>query len=57
MFSMKKNKLLVSINNYMQGLHVIFNDINIYGKEIREIEQRDVPKKIKLRFEVGLSCQ
>ena len=32
---------------------MIINDINVYGKEIREIEHHDVPNKIKLGFEIG----
>ena len=34
-------------------MHVIFNDINVYGKQI-EIEHPDVPQKIKLGLEIGL---
>ena len=41
----KKNKLLVSINNYMQGMH-IFNDINVNGRQTREREHCDIPKKL-----------
>ena len=26
-------------------MHMIFNDINVYGKQIGEIEQPDIPKK------------
>ena len=33
---------------------MIFN-VNVSGKEIWEIEHHDVQKKIKLRFEIGLS--
>ena len=33
MVSMKK-KLLVSINNYMKGMHMIFNGVNINGRLI-----------------------
>ena len=46
MFSMRKNKLLVSINNHIQGMHLISNDINANGRWIWEIEHNDVPKKI-----------
>ena len=35
-------------------MHMIFNDINVNGRQIREIEHYDVKKKIKLRFEIGL---
>ena len=35
-------------------MHVIFNDINVSGKEMSEIEHRDVPRKVKLGFEIGL---
>ena len=51
---MKKNKLLVSTNNYMQGMHMMFNDINVYGREIWEIEHHHVPNKIKFVFEIDL---
>ena len=54
MFSMKKNKLLVSIDIYIQEMHMIFNNINVYGEEIREREHHDVSNKIKLGFEIGL---
>ena len=54
MFSMKKNKLLVSINIYIQEMHVIFNDIKVYGKEIWEIEHREVQDKFELGFEIDL---
>ena len=52
MFSMKKNKLLVSINVYIQEMHVIFNDIKVYRKEIWEIEHREVQDKFELEFEI-----
>ena len=42
MFSMEKNKL------HIQGMHMIFNDINVYGKQIGEIEQPDIPKKSQI---------
>ena len=32
-------------------MHIIFNDIIVYGKQIWEIEHPDVPKIIKLEFE------
>ena len=51
---MKENKLLASINNYIQGMHVVFNDINISEKEIWEEEHCDIQKKIELGFEIGL---
>ena len=35
-------------------MHVLFNDINVNGKEIREIEHREVPKKFELGFEIGI---
>ena len=57
MFSMKKNKLLVSINNFIEGMHVIFNDINVNGKAIWAIEHREVPKYIELGFEVFQSTK
>ena len=41
MFSMEKNKL------HIQGMHMIFNDI-VYGKQIGEIEQPDIPKKSQI---------
>ena len=34
MVLMKKKKLLVSIYNYMKGMHMIFNGININGRQI-----------------------
>ena len=42
MFSMEKNKL------HIQEMHMIFNDINVYGKQIGEIEQPDIPKKSEI---------
>ena len=45
MFSMKENKLLASINNYIQVMHMVFNDIDISGKEIWEVEHCDIQKK------------
>ena len=33
---------------------MVFNDINISGKEIWEVEHCDIPKKIELGFEIGL---
>ena len=36
-------------------MHVIFNDININGKEIWETEYRKVPKQNELGFEIGIS--
>ena len=38
----------------MQGMHVIFNGINVNGRPISKIEYCDVPKKIELTFEIGL---
>ena len=36
-------------------MHVTFNDINVNGKEIWEIEHREVQKKKnQLGFEIGL---
>ena len=37
----------------MKGMHMIFNDINVNGRQIWEIEHYD-GKKIKLAFEIGL---
>ena len=44
MFSLKKNQLLVSIGIYIQEMHVIFNGVNVNGKDTGETERRDVPK-------------
>ena len=33
---------------------MIFNDINVNGKEIWEIKPCAAPKKVKLGFEIGL---
>ena len=46
-----KKKLLVSISNYMKGMHVIFNGFNVSGRQIQEIEHCDVPKNIELVFD------
>ena len=35
-------------------MHVIFNDIKVYGKEIWEIEHREVQDKFELGFEIDL---
>ena len=35
-------------------MHVIFNDIKVYGKEILEIEHREVQDKFELGFEIDL---
>ena len=52
---MKENKLLASINNYIQGMHMVFNNIDISGKEIWEVEHCDIQKKKnELGFEIGL---
>ena len=51
MFSMEKNKL------HIQGMHMIFNDINVYGKQIGEIEQPDIPKKSQIGVWNRPSCQ
>ena len=45
-----KKKLLVSINNYMKGMHVIMNGISVSGRQIWEIEHCDVPKNTELMF-------
>ena len=37
MVLMKKKKLLVSIYNYVKGMYMIFNGININGRQIWEI--------------------
>ena len=29
-----QNKFLVSINNYVQGMHMIFNGANVNGRQI-----------------------
>ena len=55
MFSIKKNELPVCINNHIQGIYIIFNHANVSGKDMWEIEHYDVPQKIKLGFEIGLS--
>ena len=51
-FQWEKISILVSINNCMQGMHVIFNSININERQIWEIEQNK-SKKIELVFEIG----
>ena len=33
---------------------MIFNDINVNGREIWEIEHSEVPRKIWMGFEIGL---
>ena len=51
MFSMKKNKL-VSINNYIQGMHMIFSDLNL--KRDTRNNTTKFQKKFELGFEIGL---
>ena len=45
---------MVFINNYMQGVHSIFNGIKVNKRQIWEIEHCDVPKTNKLAFEIGI---
>ena len=35
---LNENKLLISINNYIQGMLIIFNGINVSGRQISKIE-------------------
>ena len=54
---MKKNKLLESINNYIQEMHMILKYINVDEKDIGEIKHFGIQKKKKkilLGFEIGL---
>ena len=51
---LNENKLLVSIKNYIQGIHKIFSGINANGREIWEIEHWHSKKKIELAFEIDL---
>ena len=44
----------MSINNYTQGMHLVFNGIKVNEREIWEIEHYDVPKKIEVALEIGL---
>ena len=32
---LNENKLLVSVNNYTQGMHMIFSGINVNGRDMR----------------------
>lgn len=38
----------------MQWMLVIFNGINVNGRQIRERKKTDFSKKIELAFEIGL---
>ena len=49
-----ENKLQVSINNYIQGMYMIFNSINVNGRQIWEIEHWHSKTKIELVFEISL---
>lgn len=53
---MKKNKLVESINNYIQEMHMILKYINVDEKDIGEIKHFGIQKKKKilLGFEIGL---
>ena len=55
MFSMKKNKLLVSINNYIQEMHMILKYINVDAKDRgNKTLWYSKKRKILLGFEIGL---
>ena len=41
---LNQNKLLVSIKNYIQGMHVIFSGISVNGHVQKKVALRDIAK-------------
>ena len=48
-----ENKLPVSINNYIQGMHMVFSDIKCQWKTDMRNRTLAFQKKIELVFEIG----